>query len=119
MSDRLEACRGWIEAALAYGGGTHEFEDVVAMIKSGKAQLWQGPKGCAVTEIIVYPRKRVLHCFLAGGEMEQITDMIDSAIAWGKTQGCTGLTLSGRIGWSRALEKYGFKPVLMTLEKPF
>lgn len=115
----IEANRHHIEAALAYSGGTHTFEDVRDGILAGRMQIWHGPKGCAVTEIVEYPRKRVLHCFLAGGEMGQITDMIESAIAWGKTQGCESLTLSGRMGWERALRPHGFKPVLITMEREF
>lgn len=115
----IEANRKHIEAALEYGGGTHTFDDVAAMILDGRLQLWPGPRGCAVTEIISYPRKKVLHCFLAGGEMDQILDMIESAIAWGKTQGCTSLTLSGRMGWQRVLDKHGFKPVMVTMERSF
>ncbi len=115
----IEANRHHIEAALAHGGQTHTFEDVARMILEGKLQLWPGERGCAVTEIIDYPRKRVLHCFLAGGEMDQILDMIYSAIAWGKTQGCVSLTLSGRLGWGRVLDKHGFKPVLLTMEREF
>jgi hypothetical protein len=115
----VEANRHHIEAALAHGGDTHTFDDVAAMIMDGRLQLWHGPNGCAVTEIIVYPQKKVLHCFLAGGEMAQILDMIESAVAWGKTQGCVALTLSGRLGWGKVLAKHGFKPVLLTMEKPF
>lgn len=115
----IEANRQHIEAALEYGGNTHTFDDVRDMIIAGRLQLWHGDRACAVTEIIEYPRKKVLHCFLAGGDMDQIIDMIDSAIKWGKTQGCESLTLSGRMGWQRALAKHGFKPVLMTLERPF
>jgi hypothetical protein len=119
MRPNIHDYRELIEAALAYGGETHIFEDVVEMVDTGKAQLWPAPRGVAITEIIVYPRKRVLHCFLASGEMDQIIDMIDSAINWGRTQGCTSLTLSGRIGWQRVLNKHGFKAVLVTMERDF
>ena len=44
-------------------------------------QLWQGPRGCIVTEIVVYPRKKVLNLFLAGGELDQIVDMNDDITA--------------------------------------
>jgi len=57
-----------------------------------------------VTEIVTYPQKRVLHIFLAGGELDQILDMEDSLIQWGKAQGCSGLTLAGRKGWVRTLK---------------
>ena len=115
--EELVRCRPWIEAALEYSGGTHDFDDVVQSIIAGKMQLWPAPRGCAVTEIIKFPRKRVLHVFLAGGDLDQIVAMIDSAAAWGAGQGCSGLTLSGRVGWQRALAKHGFRPVMVTLEK--
>jgi hypothetical protein len=113
----LERCRPWIEAALEYSGGTHTFDDVVDGITSGRMQLWPAPRGCAVTEIVLHPRKKVLHVFLAGGDMDQILDMIDSAAAWGRTQDCTALTLAGRLGWQRVLDKHGFTPVLVTMER--
>lgn len=113
----IEQYREMIDSALAYSGGTHTFEDVVDLVASGRAQLWPAERGVAVTEIIVYPRKRVLHIFLAAGEMDQLLDMIESAEQWGRTQGCTSLTMSGRMGWQRVLNKQGFKPVLVTMER--
>jgi hypothetical protein len=113
----IERYRDMIDSALAYSGGTHTFEDVQELVATGKAQLWPAERGVAVTEIIVYPRKRVLHIFLAAGEMDQLLDMIESAAQWGRTQGCTSLTMSGRMGWQRVLDKQGFKPVLVTMER--
>lgn len=115
----IEANRAHIEAALAYGGGTHTFEDVRDGILSGRMQLWPSPRGCAVTEIVQYPRKRVIHCFLAGGELDQIIDGIESVIAWGKSQGCESLTISGRNGWAKVLQPHGFVQTLVTLERAF
>jgi hypothetical protein len=113
----LEHCRKWIEDALEYSGGTHTFEDVTQSILSGRMQLWPAERACAVTEIVVYPKKRVLHVFLAGGEMGQIIDMVSSANAWGKAQGCTSMTIAGRKGWERVLAKHGYKPVMTVLER--
>lgn len=113
----LERCRKWIEDALAYSGGTHTFDDVAEGIASARMQLWPAPRGCAVTEIVVYPKKKVLHVFLAGGEMDQLFDMIDSAAAWGKQQGCSSITLSGRLGWQRAMKPLGWVPKSVVMEK--
>ena len=115
----LQRCRKWIEDALEYSGGTHTFDDVAQGILDGKLQLWPAERGCAVTEIVIYPRIKVLHVFLAGGEMDQIIDMIDSAVEWSKTQGCTSMTISGRHGWQKALAKHGFKPVMTVLKKEY
>lgn len=118
-AEELMRCRPWIEDALEYSGGTHTFEDVVSGIAAGRMQFWPAPRGCAVTEIVVYPRKQVLHVFLAGGEMDQIIDMIDSAIAWSKIQGCSSMTIAGRHGWRRVLEKHGYRTVMTVLEKEY
>ena len=86
-------------------------------------QLWLGANGCAVTEIVVYPNKKVLHVFLAGGDqgqgIEQITDMHDDAMAWGKAQGCDGMTVTGRRGWKKILQPKGWTEQFTTLLKEF
>lgn len=113
----IEANRHHIEAALEYSGGTHIYEDVERGILDGRMQIWPGKKSAAVTEVVEYARKKVLHIFLAGGDMEELVDMIDSAEAWGRTLGCTALTMSGRKGWERALAPHGFKPVMIVMER--
>jgi hypothetical protein len=109
--DELARCRPWIEAALEYSGGTHNFEDVVSGLAEGKMQLWPAPKGCIVTEIVVYPRKKVLNVFLGGGELDQLMDMHKDVIAWSKAQGCVAVTITGRHGWKKPLTKHGWKPL--------
>lgn len=113
----IEANRKHIEAALEYSGGTHLFEDVERGILEGRMQIWPAPNSCAVTELVEHARKKVLNVFLAGGDMDELIDMIESAAAWGGTQGCTSLTLSGRKGWERALSKTGFKPLHIVMER--
>lgn len=109
LDEQLERCRPWIEDALEYSGGTHLFDDIAESVKIGTMQLWPNERGCAVTEIVKYPRKKVLHVFLAGGELSQITDMFEAAKTFGRMQGCEALTLAGRRGWVRALSNLGFK----------
>ncbi len=106
---QLERCRQWIEDALAYCGGTHEWEDIEKGIMEGRMQLWPAPKGCIVTEIVVYPRKRVLNIFLAGGELDQILDMDTDVKAWAKEQNCTAAIMAGRIGWKKPLAPLDWK----------
>lgn len=113
----LLRCQPWIEAALEYSGGTHSVGDVIEGIADGRMQLWPAPRGCAVTEIVVYPRRKVLHIFLAGGELDQLIDGFHDVAAWARGQGCTGLTLSGRRGWERALKSSGWRLTMVTMEK--
>ena len=117
LVQEIERCLPWIADALEYSGGTHTPVDVAESILRGTMQLWPGPEACAVTEIVVYPRRKVLHVFLAGGNMDKIVDMQKSAEEWGKTQGCTAMTIAGRKGWSRVLADNGYREQFVTLAK--
>lgn len=101
LSDELERCRPWIEAALAEGLGTHEFDDIAAACCSGHMQLWPLANGCLVTEIKAYPRKKVLNVFLGGGDLHALVDMTDEITKWAKSKGCDIATVQGRKGWAR------------------
>jgi hypothetical protein len=115
----IEHCKGWIEDALEYSGGTHDFEDIVEGIKAGRMQLWPSERGCIVTEILTYPKKKIINIFLGGGEIDQLAQMHDDVIQFAKGQGCTAATISGRKGWERAFKQYGWTPLHVTLIKEF
>lgn len=117
LDAELERCRSWIEAALDRGGNTHLFEDVVSAVKAGTMQFWPAEDACAVTEIIVYPRKKALHVFLAGGNMDTIVDMNESAELFAKFNECSHMSVAGRKGWQKILETKGYKPLLTSLGK--
>lgn len=113
----IDANRQHIEAALEYSGGTHNFDDVKQAILEGRMQLWPAANSCAVTEIVEYARKKVLNVFLAAGQMDEVTDGIESVAEWGRLQGCQSMTISGRKGWTRVLDKRGFRPVFVVMER--
>lgn len=117
--NELKRCKPWIEAALEYSGGTHFFEDVVDGLAKGTLQLWPAKRACIVTEIVVYPRKRVVNVFLGGGELEQIMDMHADVIEWAKSQNCTALTMSGRFGWQKPLKAHGWTRQHASYKKEF
>ena len=65
----------------------------------------------------MFPKKKIFHVFLAGGEMDQIVDMNDSAAQFAKAQGCDGMSIAGRKGWSRVLKNEGWTESFTTLAK--
>lgn len=109
LFDLLAQQRKHIEAALAYSEGTHTFDDVAAAVLTGRMQVWPNATGCIVTEIIVYPRRKVLHVFLGGGTLAEIMDMHDDVAAWARAQGCDALTMAGRRGWQKPLATAGWR----------
>jgi hypothetical protein len=114
----LEQARPLIEAALSYAGGTHTFSDVAAMVDEGRLTFWPGPASCIVTEIIEYPRQRTLHFFLAGGNIAELEAMLPAIYEWGRTQGCTSASLTGRKGWERSfLSREGWTSNLVVMTR--
>ena len=109
LINELERCKVWIENALLYSGGTHDFVDVVDAVLEGRMQLWPAEDACMVTEISVYPKKKILHGFLAGGNMKRIEEMRGDAEEWAKLQGCSAVSIAGRAGWERVFKKYGWE----------
>jgi len=114
----IEHYRSHIEAALKYGGDTHSFEDVVEMIEANDAQLWTGPDSVMVTQVVVYPRRKILMVWVAGGHLAELEAMAPAVEAWAKSEGCTGAMMLGRPGWERTfLARTGWKRTAVLMEK--
>jgi len=120
MSDleHLERLRHHVEAALEYSGGTHHFADVREMVEQNKLQLWPAVNSVVLTEIIVYPRLKNLHYFLAGGDLDELARMRPMIESWGKSIGCTRVSLAGRRGWAKTfLKDEGYSPQWSVMAK--
>lgn len=103
--------------ALARAGGTHTYEDVLQSISVGDMFFWPASKSCLVTEIVQYPRLRALHVFLAAGDLVEIKDMEASLISFAKSLKCSALSMSGRKGWTKALQEMNWEEAHTTLVK--
>jgi len=86
---------------------THSLEDVQDAVASGKAQLWCGERSALVTELVVYPRKKVCRIWMAGGELGELHhEMLPAVEEWAKAKGCAAVEIIGRRGWDRVLDDY-------------
>lgn len=106
----LDQYRPQIEAALAYSGGTHTFDDIRDLVSKGQLQFWPGPHSVGITEIQTTPQRRTLNIFLAGGDKAELEAMLPAVIDWAKAQGCTHALMIGRRGWERTfMTRTGWK----------
>jgi DNA polymerase/3'-5' exonuclease PolX len=115
----LDEARPFLEKALSLAGNTHTIEDVRKLIEEKRLQFWPGVNSAIITEIIEYPQKRTLHFFLAGGNLAELEAMYPIVEQFGRDQGCTAASTSGRPGWERTfLKREGWTPrtVVMTKE---
>lgn len=107
-----------IAAALVYAGGTHTVADIAHAVEVGAMQFWPGPHSAVVTEILHYPQRKALNFFLAGGRLEELQQMYPSLLEWGREQGCSHATFTGRKGWGRTfLTGDGWRPTLQVYER--
>jgi hypothetical protein len=86
---------------------THDKLSVWQRIATGKAKLWLGDAAAIVSEIINHPTGvRSQNTWIAGGEIDEIKEMMRTVETWGYAHGCHREIGNGRKGWLRAFEGY-------------
>jgi len=116
VSAKLAKFKAQICASLEYAQGSHTFDDVAALVLTGRLTMWEEGSSFVMTEIVEYPRKRTMHVFLAGGNREDLHSIHPRMIAYARSEGCSDVTLSGRAGWLRVLEHIGWEEVYRVLK---
>jgi hypothetical protein len=100
--------------------------DVFTELCSGEQSLWVAVvpdtlevKAYATAKIFDEPNARVLHIFsLAGEEMDEWSDEAMRVFdEYGKSMGCTMMTLQGRRGWKLLEKRYGFEEEAVLYKK--
>ena len=109
MSLSSEEKRRRFEKALACGGNTHDVDDVVALVKEGKAQYWEHGDGIVVSEIHEFPKLKAIHFWLVSGDLRDCLALENDVLPWAREQGCTIATACGREGWGRVLAPIGWR----------
>ena len=106
-----------IERALKYQD-THDLEDVQRELWRQKAQLWCGEKSAIVTELHQFPQNRKkARIWLAAGDMDElVNEMLPDVEEWARKEGCMAVTIVGRKGWLRKLQKH-YTQDYVTLER--
>lgn len=117
LTEELVRCRVWIENALAYSGDTHTFDDVSRFVLQGTHHLWPLENSCAVTEFVVYPRTKHFHVWLAGGTLNEILQLNEPFAQFAKANGCSAMTIAGRPGWEKVLNKLDWNYQFTTLKR--
>jgi hypothetical protein len=97
-----------VEKALEFMGNTHSFPDILALIEDGQMQSFANGETWAVTQIIDFPKKRVLEVFLVTGDLANAEALHDVVIAYAKAHACDFIRAYGRDGWSSRAKERGW-----------
>lgn len=109
-----------VQRALHLAGDTHTWADVCDGLSKGAFQIFWSGDGCAITEIVQFPKKRTLHCWIVAGQMPGVMELQEKVIAHAKANECHLMTTYARKGWRKILPTYGWKEdaVILTHEVP-
>jgi len=111
-----------ISAALEYSEGEVIPEDLVKPIKIGKMQLWvamsDGVIAAMITEIVVYPRKRILRVITIAGKdgrgMSKWYGFLPLVEGFAISNNCSSLEAWTRKGMAKKLTDWEHKYMVIT-----
>jgi hypothetical protein len=97
--------------ALARAGGLYDLSDLLERIADGRMQAHVSRETIAVTEISVYPKRRVLTIILFVGDLEDGESLHTQVLEFARKMKCDAIVTSGRVGWARLAKSHGWKTV--------
>ena len=89
--------------------GEAEPDDFLEPLTHGHMQLWIATEdkqmhSAMITQIIVYPQKKVLRVIsIAGSDFKRLYEFNDMVESFAIKTGCSGMELWGRRGWKKLL----------------
>lgn len=115
-------CREWIREAVE-PSGLRTIEDVEAEIAAGTMHFWPGNNAAAVTQIVPYPRCKVLAVFAVGGRkgkaLRELVREIEPALCrFAAAAGCTKIMGCGmNPNWRPICEGMGYAHLWTVMSK--
>lgn len=108
-----------IEKALRHAGNLHSFDDLARLVCAGSVIAIHRPGSIMFVEPLAFPQEKVLHVFLAAGELSTLleidaTDLSDIA----KSLGARQITMIGREGWLPHLSRQGWSRAAIHMRRP-
>ena len=99
--------------------GLYTIEDILENVINGEYEFWTTTDSALITAVQVYPRKSVLHLFVACGNLEELQQLYLEAEEYARDKGCEYITILGRAGWERSFltTDHGFKVMCSELIK--
>lgn len=97
--------------------GFESIEDVERGIANCVYQFWPGKHAAATTQIVTFPRAKVLFVRLAGGDLSELIEMEKEFCRFARANGCTKIGGAGRGGWARVCKRMGYRFGYVTLVK--
>jgi hypothetical protein len=100
-----------IAKALLAGGDLLTLDDLRELAIAKRVQWWGDQTAAAATEVLTYPRRRILNLFMAAGDdVRDVLALQDGIVAFAQAMGCSHMVAHGRPGWGRIGRASGWLP---------
>jgi hypothetical protein len=113
VAAELARCAPWLQAAIRRAPVTDsDWLEVQSEVLGNRATLWAGDRSCMVTQLLTnqITGELVVFVWLASGDLRELLAMRPVVESWGRQQGAASAWINGRLGWSRVLTPFGFRP---------
>jgi hypothetical protein len=108
---------GLIKKALHYAGDYDDWEDILGGLTDGRYQIFENAGGSVITQVVHRPRKNYLNCFIVGGRMPDVFDLVPAMQDYARLNDCDSIQSAGRRGWERVIPQLGWKITGTTFRK--
>jgi hypothetical protein len=106
-----EVYRAKLAKALARAGDLYSLDDLLERIADGRMQAHVSHETIAVTEISVYPKRRVLTIIILVGDLDDGESLHAQVLAFARKMECDAIVAQARVGWARLAKSHGWKIV--------
>jgi hypothetical protein len=98
-----------LERALKVQGGLYTLADILERLADGRMQSFVHNNSWAITQISVYPAKRLLEIVAAIGDLGDCRILHGRVLAFANEMNVDLVAAYGRRGWARDAERHGWK----------
>jgi hypothetical protein len=98
-----------LQRALDRQGGLFALSDILERISDGRMQSWVHNNSWAISQISVYPRRRVLEIVCVVGDLGDCRTLNEKIIKFANETGVDLLASYGRFGWIRLGARLGWR----------
>ncbi len=95
--------------ALDYQGGLYTLEDIRERLRDGRMQSWSHGNSVAITQISVFPQRRLLDIIVAVGDLGDCRILHGKILKFANEMNVDLVAAYGRRGWARDAERNGWK----------
>ena len=106
--DQGAVYRARLARALERAGDLYSVDDLLERIADGRMQAHVSRETVAVTEISVYPKRRVLTIILLAGDLADGEDLHRQVLAFARRVEVDAIVTQGRDGWARLAKDHGW-----------